>query len=197
MTRWITRKWTILGILFGVWLPFTVVYALFFVESGTDTTRAFEEVKFIYLSLTAFGILFSVLLTSFNSLEATANVQERIKFDRVENAFAYMHRWDTDPLKGARDFTRTIRQEQDSLSPQQLRERISGDKDLERSVIVMFNFFEELELSIRANRVDAGVLLAAFRNVYMDIYERFRPWIDTLNEPTVERHLRDLSKRWA
>ena len=69
-------------------------------------------------------------------------------------------------------------------------------QSLQRSVITMINFFEEIELSMRANRVDEGILQSAFGMTYPDIHSRFEPWI-RLHTDTVQRDLLlALAKRW-
>jgi hypothetical protein len=204
MTKWITKKWTVLTSLFGLWIIFTVVYAAKFVVVPPGSSATFEAVKFIFLSISAFGVLFSTLLASFNSLEASQNIQDRIKFDRIENAFEYMRRWDSPSLKEARDWTRKIAREPSRLSPDELCRRIEGDggeeasgQDLKRSVITMFNFFEEIELSIQAQRVDADILKKAFDIPYAAIYDRFRPWIDRYSNPSQQGNLKQLGRRWT
>jgi hypothetical protein len=196
MSEWLRRKWTVLTLLVCAWVLFTVTYAIMFVTIPAESTRLFETVKFVALSVSAFGVLFSALLSSFNSLEATANVQDRIQFDRVENSFEFVRRWDSAVLKEARDWTRRVKKEEQSLSPDDLRSKIRSDETLERSVITMFNFFEELELSVQQNRVDAKVLERAFATTYRSIHQRFSPWIESNIDAVQKGHLQQLRNRW-
>jgi hypothetical protein len=212
MTKVIENKNTILSILFIVWLTFTVVYAWNFVVVPNGSTRTFETTKFIFLSISAFGVLFSALLSSFNSLETSLNNQDKINFDRIENTFKYMERWDTPSLKQARDLTRIIKMIRHQIAPEELVNRIEGTgketdqektkvEDLKRSVITMFNFFEEIELSIRATRVNERMLEQAFKEIYIDVYDRFYPWIDSPRNihigPTMKNDLARLRDRWT
>jgi hypothetical protein len=203
MGKWITRKWSILGSLFVTWAVFTAVYAAWFVVVPQGATAAFEITKFVFLSISAFGVLFSTLLTSFNSLEASQSLQDRINFDRTENAFEYLRRWDSQSLKEARDWTRKVGRDHSKRSPDKLCGLIEGDEDLQRSVITMVNFFEEIELSVQAGRVNADILKQGLACAYIGysgcigIYDRFRPWVDKYSDSSQQAYLRDLYKRWT
>ena len=197
MSKWIQRKWAILGTLAVCWVFVTAVYSIWFVFVPADSSRLFETVKFLALSVSAFGVLFSALLTSFNSLEASANVSERIAFDRMENSFEFVRRWESPVLKEARDWTRKIRKEQQSLSPDALRTKIRSDEGLERSVITMFNFFEEMELSIQHSRVEPKLLKRTFGTTYCSVHGRFSPWIETDMDAIQRGLLQDLRNRMS
>jgi len=200
-----TRKWPILGALALLWLVFTATWASVFVAVPTGSSRSFETAKFAFLSISAFGVLFSTLLTSFNSVEATSNVNDKMAFDRTENAFDYIARWEAPALKDARDWTRRMASERNTLSPDDLCRRITGkppgtpspdQQSLQRSVITMFNFFEELELSINYARVEEPVLRRAFAETYHSIYSRFLPWIEQEISREQQALLKSLDKRW-
>ena len=130
-----------------------------------------------------------------------------MEFDRVENAFDYISRWDAPPLKEARDWTRKIEAKKNKLSPDELCSRIEGvppeqyassdQRNLQRSVITMFNFFEELALSIQANRVAETYLRSAFASPYQSMYNRFLPWITRCLDEGQRGHLRSLSQCWT
>ena len=199
-------KWMILGVIAMIWAVLTVLWACQFVVVPVGSTRSFETIKFVFLSISAFGVLFSSLLASFNSLESTANLHDRIEFDRIENSFDYILQWDSPSLKDARDWTRKIEAEKNRLSPDELCSRIEGteprhitdeQRNLQRSVITMFNYFEALELSIKANRVSEQYLRMAFAVPFQSIYNRFSPWVVRHLNQDQQDNLKSLSKRWA
>jgi len=194
--KWIKKKWVILVVLFGIWLVFTVVYSWFFVTTPEGSTKAFETTKFVLLSISAFGVLFSTLLSSFNSLEATNNIQARINFDKTQNSIAYFERFDSPSLKEARDTTRAVAKEEHKLSPQDIIDKVNGDEDLERSVITMFNFFEEIYFAIEWEHVDAQILKQGFAVAYLKIHKRFESWTSKNHDESIKKHLNDLKKMW-
>lgn len=202
----LNRKWIVLGGIAAVWAVFTITWAIWFVPNPAVTTPEYETTKFVFLSVSAFGVLFTTLLGSFNSVEATMAVRDRIRFDRIENAFAYMLRWDGPSLKDARDLTRRMKRDHHTIAPQTLIARIDGEDaqdaatyqkdDLKRSVIAVMNFFEEIELSIEEERVKPETLKAAFGATYCDIYDRFKPWIEKTSDETQKANLKTLYNRW-
>ena len=184
-----SNKWNIMGLLFAVWLIFTIVYAINFVVVPQDSTKTYEVVKFIFLSISVFGVLFSTLLSSFNSLEATSNIQDKLRYDRTENSFSFIARWDSPSLKAARDITREVGRKQNKLSPDQIMNKIKTVSDLERSVITMFNYFEEMYMSIEAGRVNEVILVEAFADIYVGIYGRFNNWVESQSSQIQKKHL--------
>ena len=82
------------------------------------------------------------------------------------------------------------------LSAEDLKSRVTSVENIERSVITMFNFFEEMELSILRNRVDEQILRAAFEQLYVGIYDRFLPWIEMQSAPIQRQNLARLRDRW-
>lgn len=171
-------KWSAIAILSILYVICIIVYVINYIVVPDTSTYKYEAIKFIFLSISAFGVLFSALLSSFNSLEASLNIQDKIEFDKTENSFAYMLRWDSPSLKEARDETRRIKKIKDDISTNDLLKRISEDESLERSVITMFNFFEEIYLSIRTCRVNDNLLKEVFADLYKNIHERFKEWIN-------------------
>lgn len=196
MSDLLKRKWLVLSSLAILWLIWTGIHAWQFVTVPEDSTYGFEAAKFVFTSISAFGVLFSVLLTSFNSLEVSLNVRDRIAFDRIENSFEYMRRWDSPVLRDARDETRRIGKEEHQLSQKEINSQIKSNGDLERSVITMFNFFEEIELSIQKDRVDHSSLEKAFASLYVRIHNRFQIWIDTECGEIQQQNLEKLYRRW-
>ena len=192
----IWKKWTVIVGLGIVWMIGTILYCKYIIpDNPKDSTWAIESGKFTLLALSGYGILFTVLLSSFNSLEATQNMLYKIKWDKTENSFGFMERWDSPSIKQARDISRTIRSEHESISIEELIHRVDSEPDLKRSVITMLNFFEEMYLSILADRVDENWLKVAFLDVYKEVYAIFGAWIQR-QEDTQKKNLQYLNSRW-
>jgi hypothetical protein len=79
--------------------------------------------------------------------------------------------------------------------PVQIEER-EEQRKLQRSVISMFNYFEEIELAIEAGRVEGNLLERTFKDTYLGIYDSFRPWIANYLENEQQVILSALQKRW-
>lgn len=173
-------------ILTTVWLLFTVIFLLTSIKVPEDSSKCMEVVKFLSLSISAYGVLFTVLLTSFNSIESSNINKESIEYNRISNSFRYMERFDAPSIKEARDITRKMKKEKSSLSDDDLIKKIEGDgktqseeqEDLKRSVITMFNFFEEIYLSILNKHSNEQILITVYKDMYLDIYDRFKCWLE-------------------
>jgi len=141
-------------------------------------------------------VLFSALLATFNSLEGTRHISDRIQFDRVENSFRYLQQWDTASLLKARDLFREIAKEKDAFSQDAIKARFKTDSELERSVIYFFNFVEEILLSIESKRVDEDVLKDAFQEVFRINHEIFFRTFESYRKSSTARNSKKLSDRW-
>ncbi len=141
-----------------------------------DAPTKLESLRFIVISLGGYGVISSTLLNIWNALEASKNITDKILFDKNENSFKYFERWDNQSLKEARDLTREIKKAKSAMSDDDLLKKIQGCESTERSVITMFNFWEEIYKSIVTNRVNSEILKEAFSGVYCDMYLRFKVW---------------------
>jgi hypothetical protein len=201
-------KWVTLITAFFIWLAFTISYASFFIGAvPAGSTFLMEQTKFVALSISAFGVLFSALLTSYNSIEATLNTLNSLGLQRqlqdeanaraiTENSFKVMERWDSPSLREARDVTRAIQRVEDQLTQKQLLDKIATETATERSVITMFNYFEEIYLSITHNRVNEAVLRTTLGAPYVSLYTRFQPWIVKHVSAQHQVNLQELFRRW-
>lgn len=165
-----------------------------------DFSNQFEAMKTIVMSLAGYGVLCTTTLTIWNAWETSKNFAEKINFDKIENSFKFTERWDNNSLKEARDLTRKIKKEKQAISDDELLIRIQGCESTERSVITMFNFFEEIHSSIQHHRVHEPALKSFFSEVYSDIYDRFKVWrthkkTDGLSSNAM-RALDELYERW-
>jgi len=191
------KKWNVLGVFFILWAFFTCFYSLYGIEATVTTTKGFELIKFLSTSVAVFGVVFSSMLTSFNSLESSKNNDRSIHFAKTENSFSYMERWDSPTLKDARDISRRMTTERCKISDNAFIELVEKDEDLKRSIIAMWNFFEEIELSIQEERVNETVLKRAFSETYCSIYDRYKAWLQSKRPGSeVMKTLDDLYKRW-
>ena len=62
-------KWPTIIVLTISWLLFTIIFSITGIKVPEDSTKCMEVIKFLALSISAYGVLFSTVITSFNSLE--------------------------------------------------------------------------------------------------------------------------------
>jgi hypothetical protein len=191
-----STKWKILIGLSILWLISTVFYPIALMKVPDTSSVTNELLEFLFRSVTVYGVLFSTLLTSFNSLETSSNITQRNEFDKNENSFRIIEKWDMPLLKEARDMTREMKAERESISNIELIKKINDNKDLKRSVITMFNYFDEIYLSIFYKRVNEESLKKCLRTTYIDIFNRFKAWLEKDCEKETMKDLEDLERMW-
>lgn len=147
-----------------------------------DGLGGYKAARLIFVSIGGYGILSATVLNIWNAWDASRIQQERMNFDKIDNSFEYLKRWDSPSLKEARDLTREIKKEKSKLSDDTLMEKIQSDVNIERSVITTFNFWEEIYRSIEHGRVKSGILKDAFGEIFCDMYERFKPWRESMKK---------------
>lgn len=189
------NKFIIFGLITICWILGTISFG-FNVDVPQSSSKNFEIAKLIFLSIGAYGVIMATYFNIYNTLESTQNIKEQINFSRIENSFNLVERWDTPSLKEARDLTREIAKDRHTIADADLMGRISKGKDLERSVITTFNFWEGIYISIQHKRVDECLLKETFSAVYCDMFKRFEVWIKTI-DPTVKKHLEKLYDLWS
>lgn len=148
----------------------------------TDVSKAdplIETVKIVFIMLGGLGVLLPTYLNIWQSIEA-ANLQED-NYRRViiDNTFALLEKWDGDALLEARKFTRELLEQENALSPNEILNRIQGNPDLKQSVILLFNYWELVRISVEHNRVNPKIIKEILGVVLQKIFTLFKPWIDT------------------
>lgn len=71
-----------------------------------------------------------------------------------------------------------MKEERDELSGKQLKERIRTSPDLRQSVILLFNYFDSVRVSLETDRIDPAVFGHSLGATVHDIVKRFEPWLD-------------------
>lgn len=166
-----------------------------------DSKSTLETIRFIVISLGGYGVISATFLNIWNAWDASKNITDKIQFDKTENSFRYFERWDNQSLKDARDLTRQIKKSKSTLSDDELLKKIQECEATERSVITMFNFWEEIHKSIVSNRVNSEMLKDAFGDIYCDMYSRFKVWREDIkkndNNTKGMKALDELNKLWS
>ena len=82
-----------------------------------------------------------------------------------------IQRWDDPSLLAARRFTREIKDQRNSMSPDDIRGRISSDSGLRESVVLVFNYFDYIRLSLKMGRIDKGIIQESLGDIGSVNYE--------------------------
>ena len=172
-------KWKIL-------ISFVALYLVGIIGAGwhtydaTDSSQAVpatEALKIVFIMLGGLGVIVPTYLNIWQSLETAKLLEDQERRDKIENTFRLLEKWDDDSLFEARSFTRGLGDQHGSLSPDQLKLKINNEPNLRQSIILVFNYFELLRISIENERVDRDIVASSLGLVFHDIYDRVKPWI--------------------
>jgi len=145
-----------------------------------------ETVKVAFIALGGLGVIIPTYLNIWQSVENNSMKIDERNWNILENTMRALERWDDSSLLVARTFTRQIRKEYKDLSPNEILQKIQGDEDLEKSVILVFNYFDYLRVSIENKRVNSEIIRHELSDVFQNIAIRFKPWIDDLGKTQKE-----------
>jgi hypothetical protein len=123
----------------------------------------------------------SVILTLYFNIWQSIETHER---QTIENTFSLIQSWDDPALLDARRFTRELGDRQAQITSEQLVKEVKENSDLRQSVILLFNFIENVAYSMRTARVDAVAVRRSLGPALIGIYQRFLPWIADVNTRT-------------
>ena len=203
-------KWKLLIVIVVLWLCGTIgiawhTYSTCSSASSVGTTPPAtpipapsplaESVKFALLMLGGLGVIMPTYLNIWQSLETSNIYSERLRFDRADNAYKILERWNNPGLLEARRFTREMKALHKKLSPNEIVNRINTNKQLQESVILVFNYWDGVRISINTNRADGDLLKDNCHSAFIDIYERFLPWIET-QSAQYRTDLKELYDMW-
>ncbi len=172
-------KWTILFIFIFLYL-IGIGGAAWHTYEATDPSKAVptvESLKIIFIMLGGLGVILPTYLNVWQSLETARLLEDQTKRNIIENTFRLLEKWDDTSLFEARKFTRELKDNQNNLSPDQLKQWIKDKPELRQSVIILFNCFDLIRISIEQDRIDEGIIKDAIGEVFLDMYGRFKPWI--------------------
>lgn len=188
-------KWLIFITIIVLWIFGGIGVLIHISQISTDADKFLDLVKTGFLILGGLGVILPTYLNIWQSLESSKIIEERMEFDKLENAFRLIEKWDDNSLLKARQFTREIKELRDSISNNELIRRVNNDSELKQSVIMVFNYWEQVRVSIERGRANESLIKDALNCVFIDMYERFRPWINT--NDGYREDIKKLYDRWT
>ena len=190
------RKWRILWTFVSLYF-FGIIGAGWHTYDKTDPSNAeptIETIKVVFIMLGGLGVIVPTYLNVWQSLETAESLADQARRTIIENTFHLLEKWDDPNLFEARRFTRELKDQQNKLSPDELMSRIDHTPDLRQSVILVFNYFENIRISIVNDRVDASIIKHSLGTLIEDDYQRFKPWLKKQGGRALINDLDELSK---
>ncbi len=152
----------------------------------------------VFLATNAFAALLAALVTSIAAFREAKSSAQNVRMGTLNNTFAYLEKWDSPLLMQARDLIRKYGSQKNQLSKKTVLDAIKQDQGIERSVITILNFFQDVKLSCDHDRVLEPILRRAFARPYVELYELFELWITEMNrrDPEEGSDLKSLYSQW-
>ncbi len=150
----------------------------------TDNIKNLEYFKLNGVLFAVYGTIITIYLNLTNTIESTRLYHEKVDYEKKKNSWQLIEKWDSSTIMEARDFTREIKNKANQLSPNDLIKEIEeSDKDvnnkhknLKRSLISCYNFFETLKITMDKGLADKEMLKDSFKDIFIDMYDRFKPY---------------------
>ncbi len=188
-------KWVIFIVITLLWILGGIGLMLSVNTNYNAPDKTLELIKTALLILGGLGVIMPTYLNVWQSLENNKINESKIAFEKNENSFRLMEKWEDSTLLEARRFTRKIKEKKDTISNNDLLAEIAKDEKLRESIITVFNYWEQVRLSIDYDRVNEKFIQDAMDDIYLDMYLRFEPWIKTRSQ-THQDDAKKLYLKW-
>ena len=188
-------KWSIFIATIVLWVCGATGLILHIYDTVKPPNQLLECVKTTLLLLGGLGVILPTYLSVWQSIEGNATIQQKIEFDKMENTFTIIGNWDNPALLKARALSREIEEKRVHITDEQLKQKISTDQSLKESVILIFNYWEDVRMSIKNKRVNEEALRHSMSAVFDLCYETYEAWIKTKSN-VYQKDLLWLRNRW-
>lgn len=196
------KAWVLWG--FSIlWFAGTALFLGLYVwpELAREARASYELVKAAFESIAAYGVLFALLLASYNGLEAAlqqkAQDARRKNERKVEYSFQLLDRMDESSQDLARDVIR--RYYKTPLDPQAQRlfyEELQADVAKTRSFVSRLNLYGRMLHAVDEDVAEERILKDSLNNTYGRTYLLALPWLCD-QVPALEPDLKGLYERWG
>ncbi len=170
-------KWKLFLTIVILWLLGGAGVVIHIVMQEPDEVKSLEILKTAFIILGGLGVVMPTYLNIWMSLESSAILKERTEFEKRVRTMDLMKSWESTSLLAARDFTREIKRQRDQMSAEELLKRIDTNADLERSVVMVFNYWEQVRIALKYDLVKIELIKESQGPMYLDLRKRFDPWI--------------------
>lgn len=194
------------GIVFAIVYVIVIIIGSFYLINTNTKDIAIS----IYYGITVWSAIFTILINILNS-------QEEIKRNKLKEAIKIVNDFDNPDLREARNFTRRFKKEHDennlqegkladfidqTLSDGEMKEFMDKYKfkdeeeiyKLKSSLIYMFNYFQSVYTIIKSDMADKNYILRCMKDVYLQLFDRFKIWINRNCNTCDKNQFNDLVK---
>jgi len=189
MIFFIKHKWGLYIAGLSLFIFITLGFVVLSYKSEVGSTPLIEALKAAMLGLGGLGVVSTILLSVFNSIE-----DGYMKI--IENTYTHITQWDDPHLAAARKFTRKLKETRPHMSDVDFLKHINEDEELRHSIVLVCNYFEQVRISHLMKRIDIKLFNKCLGPVMEDYNERLKPYVASQGNDSLKdwEEIRDLSK---
>ncbi|MEM8641459.1 MAG: hypothetical protein AAGG51_21980 [Cyanobacteria bacterium P01_G01_bin.54] len=128
-----------------------------------------QDIQSLFLSINCFAVIIATTINLISTVRGQAT-------KRLENTFNFIKRWDDSLMTQARMYTRELLEQSTAKADDEIMADLNNDKELKRSVVSVFNFFQAMYMSIDSGVVNEDILKRGFSSSYCRYFDAFRVW---------------------
>jgi len=174
-------SWSVIILISLVWFAGAMVIQIYI-----------RNVESLFISINLFAVVIATNINLIGSLQ-------RVSLNKIDNSFKYIERWDGSLILEARKYTRELLASADETAQNKILQEIRDKPELKSSIVTVFNFWQEMYLSIEHGRVDETILKRGFSEAYKKFYSTFKCWREEHIKKVDQKgyvDLESLHKRW-
>jgi hypothetical protein len=164
--------------------------------STPDPNKTLETIKTAFLVLGGLGVVLPTYFNIWQSVESGKYISDRTRFDITENTYRMIEKFDDPGMTEPKSLCRAIAAKKINLCDVELIRQINEDTKLKDSVIQVFNYWENVRISIKSGRVNETLLIDSLASAFIQQFDAFKPWVDTRDEK-YKNDVYWLKNRWS
>lgn len=168
-----------------------IVFILVFIQMPIDHLSI--KINLILLGIGSIAMLYTGIITAYMFYNAKDSFDKQLGYDKSISTQNLLFKFDESVLVKARKETRTIHNNQ--KGKEEILSKIEDDDKLKNSVIMLFNYFEHVEIALRMEIVDENIVREALKDTVLDICDKFSLWIDAKGGRTTQESIKRLKDR--
>lgn len=136
-----------------------------------------ETIKTAFLVLGGLGVILPTYFNVWQSIENNTVLREQVAWNKKENSFHMIEKWDHEQFVKARKYGRELAENSKKIALDTIMAKVAADADLRQSMICVVNYLDEIRISILANRIDENLVRYSLESSFFYTFQTFQTWL--------------------
>lgn len=156
---------------------FSVAVAIIALNTAAPLAdRLMKMLQMVSFCLGGYGVFIAAYSNIHQSEINNEKAEQMHQYEIDRESFGLVRAWDSERLLKARDFSRSLREKSNTLSPQELVATIKSDPERESSVVMLLNFCDNIRLGLQKGLLNEEIIVT-LKPAILDILDRFKPYV--------------------